>query len=91
MLGTHGHQGVNIFHLVGWGRGFTSLKELSKCAPRVIIQLLQKGAKAEDMGDKAALGRPHRVLLVTVYLIILYTQLGGTFADLVITVTPSDK
>ena len=34
---------------------------------KTIIWVLQRGAKAEDMGEGSVLGRPHRVLLGYIY------------------------
>ena len=42
---------------------FTSAKQLRKCASNTIIWVLNRGAKAEDIGGRFVLGRPHRVLL----------------------------
>ena len=39
---------VNFFHLVVV---LTSVKQLRKCASDTIIEVLQRGAKAEDMGE----------------------------------------
>ena len=40
---------------------------ISRCsaprAPATVIQVLQRGAKGENMGEDLTLGRPHRVLL----------------------------
>ena len=40
-----------------------SVKQLRKCALYTVIWVLQRGAKAEDMGEGSVLGRPHRVML----------------------------
>ena len=42
---------------------FTSAKQLRKCASNTIIWVLNRGAKAGDIGGSLVLGRPHRVLL----------------------------
>ena len=42
---------------------FTSAKQLRKCASNTIIWVLNRGAKAEDIGARLVLGRPHSVLL----------------------------
>ena len=62
-LCAHGHRVVNIFHLVG--EAFTFVKQLRKCAPDTVIQVLQRGAKAKDTGKGPVPRRPERVLLVT--------------------------
>ena len=41
----------------------TSVKQLRKCASHTVIQVLQRGAEAEDMGEGSVLGRPHWILL----------------------------
>ena len=38
--------------VVGGGR-FTSVKQLRKCASNTVIQVLQRGAEAEDLGGGA--------------------------------------
>ena len=46
--GANGHQVVNFFHLVGV---LTSVKQFRKCALDAITKVLQRGAKAEEMGE----------------------------------------
>lgn len=41
----------------------TSVKQLGKCASDTVTLVLERGAKAEVMGEGRAPGRPHRVLL----------------------------
>ena len=40
-----------------------SVKQLRKRASDTVIQVLQRGATAEDVGEGSVLGRPRRVLL----------------------------
>ena len=42
---------------------FTSAKQLRKCASNTIIWVLNRGAKAEGIGGRLGLGKPHKVLL----------------------------
>ena len=44
------------------GGGLASIIQLRKWASRADILVLQRGTKAEDMGEGSVLGRPHRVL-----------------------------
>ena len=59
-LHAHGHKVVNFFHLVVV---LASVKQLGKHASDTVIQVLQRGAAAEDMGEGSVPGRPHRVPL----------------------------
>lgn len=59
-LCAHGHQVVNVSHLVGVK---VSEKQLRKLALDTVTQVLQRGAKAENEGQGSVLRRPHRVLL----------------------------
>ena len=59
-LGAHGHQVVNIFHLV---EVLASVKQLRKCASDTVTWVLQRGAIAGDLGEGSVPGRPPRVLL----------------------------
>ena len=52
---------VNISHLVG--RVFISAKQLRKFVSNTVIQVLQRRAKAENMGASPVPGRPQEVLL----------------------------
>ena len=58
-LHAHDHQVVHFFHLVV----VLASEKLRKHASDTIIQVLQRGAKAEDMGEGFVPGRPCRVLL----------------------------
>ena len=40
-----------------------SIKQLRKCASDTVIQVRQRGAKAEDMGEGVCPGKTHRILL----------------------------
>ena len=40
-----------------------SVTQLRKCASDTVIWILQRGAKAEDMGEGSVPGRSHGVLL----------------------------
>ena len=62
-----GHQVVNIYHLVGI---LTSVKQLRKCASGTVIWILERGVKADDMGEGSVPGRSHRVLHGYIYLCI---------------------
>ena len=53
-LCAHGHQVVNVFHLVGV---LASVKQLRKCASDTVISELQREAKAEDMGGGVCPGK----------------------------------
>ena len=57
-LRAHGHQVVSVFHLVGIEDGAVHI-----CKTTQEMCILQRGAKAEDMGGGPAPGKPHRVLL----------------------------
>ena len=48
----HGHQVVNFCHFVGFS---TSIKQLRKCVADTVIQVLQRGTKAGDMGEGSAI------------------------------------
>ena len=56
------HQRVNIFHLVGV---LASVKQLRKCASDV-LWVLQRGAKAEVMGEGSAMEGPIGSCLVII-------------------------
>ena len=58
-LHAHDHQVVTFFPLVGV---LVSVKQLRKCTSDIVISVLQRGAKAEDMQEGSVPGRPHRVL-----------------------------
>ena len=51
-----------LMSFIWWGV-LASIIQLRKWASRAIILVLQRGAKAEDMGEGSVPGRPHRVLL----------------------------
>ena len=54
---------VNISHLVG--RVFISAKQLRKFVSNTVIQVLQRGAKAENMGEVLSQEGPKRFCSVT--------------------------
>ena len=54
---------VNISHLVG--RVFISAKQLRKFVSNTVIQVLQRGAKAENMGEILSQEGPKRFCSVT--------------------------
>ena len=54
-----------------------SLKQLRECASDAITEVvLQRGAKAEDMGERSVLGRPHRVLLGYSWPVSNFSRIG---------------
>ena len=53
----HGHQVANLFHFVAV---LTPVKQFRKCSSDIII--FQRGAKAEDIGERCVPRRPHMVL-----------------------------
>ena len=52
-----------------------SIKQLGKYALDTITWVLERGAKAEDMGEGSVLGRAQRVLLITCILYITFGKL----------------
>lgn len=64
-LCAHGHQVVNIFHLVVVVVVDVPDVRICKAIQEMCIRYfyLQRGGKAEDVGEVSVLGRPHRVLL----------------------------
>ena len=57
-LCAHGHEAVNILHLVVVVVGFISVKFGKRAQILLFIQyVLHRGARAEDMGDGLSLGR----------------------------------
>ena len=71
--GPGGHQVINIFLLVGV---LAPVKKLRKYGSDTIILVLQRGAKAEHMGEGSVPGRPHRVLLCHTGLVSQCPHLG---------------
>ena len=59
MLCVYGHHVFNVFQVV---EVLVSLQLLSKCASDTVISILQRGTKAEDMGDGFIPGRSDRLL-----------------------------
>ena len=47
------------------------MKQLGKCAPDTVIQILQRGAAAEGVGERSVLGRPIGSNSVTIPLFAL--------------------
>ena len=76
-LHAHSHQVVTVFHLV---KVFMSVKWLRNCASDTVIQVLQRGAKAEDGGGgkESVPRRPHGVLLGNRYAQCHFKELWWT-------------